>query len=753
MSKVINLSDCFPIGRHGKRGPLPKQKLFLDEALASKYKFIRYSGGVGSGKTMIGCITLLHMAVLKRGDYLIGRQFMPELRSTTYKTFHDICPPELIVEKRVADAETIIRTVDGGTSTILFRGLEEPDKLRSLNLNAFYIDEAAQVSEAAFMLLQGRLRGAHFRKGIITQNPGGHDWAWRWFVKQDMITSDTVKRQFLNIRAPSTENIHLPDGYVDTMLASWSKERIEREIMGSDDTFEGMVYTEFDRSLHVVKPFRIPDDWTRRVGVDHGFRNPSAWVYGAMDGDGNMYIYREYYEKEKLIQDICKENIKLIGGEKIEQVRIDPSVKATRGATGKSDYDIYLENLPNGFPLLMAQNDVTAGIDRVKSYLKPDKNGKPRVYIFETCTHLIDEILQYRWEEQLVSRQGKVNEKEKPVKNNDHACFTGDTLVVTSKGLKRIDSILPGDKVLTRLGYHRVLASGITGQEVVTEYTLSNGKTLTCTDTHPIFDIYGGILPIGEAAKTVLMEGPWQSKWNLTELFLEKLAITIDLTAHTVKKAQNLYTEKFGSLLTDLYQKVTMCTIRTEMSTITTLPTLSWSTGVSTFPNTAKNLVPIVTPRRLKKTSLELGRWQQLGINPTTEGPCIQYTQNKAPRKYSQKQTKLLNFATFVRKSIKRINTWLTGQDSVVTIVKQRTVGTSNVYNLTVDIVPEFVLGAGIVVHNCDAWRYLMMTAPDITAPIAKDPAAHIKYGTIERALYEEIQEFKTPPRRDPFGE
>lgn len=430
--KILDLNNCFPMGRDGKRSPLPKQRQFLDASLGNKYKYIRYSGGVGSGKTMIGCITILHMAVLKRGDYLVGRQFMPELKSTTYKTMHEIIPPELIVEKRVADMETVIRTVDGGTSTILFRGLEEPDKLRSLNLNAFYIDEAAQTSETAFMLLQGRLRGAHWRKGIITQNPGGHDHLWRWFVKQDHISSEDVKKLFLNIRAPSTENVHLPDGYVDTMLASWSKERIEREIMGSDDTFEGMVYTEFDRSVNVVKPFRLPDTFTRRVGIDHGFRNAAAWIYGALDHDGNMWVYREYYEKEKLIENICKDNIKLIGPEKIEQARIDPSVKATRGATGRSDFDVYLEHLPNGFPLLMAQNDVTSGIDRVKSYMRPDKFGKPRLYIFESCVNLIDEILQYRWEEQLSSRQGKVNEKEKPVKNHDHAVDALRYLMMTA---------------------------------------------------------------------------------------------------------------------------------------------------------------------------------------------------------------------------------------------------------------------------------------------------------------------------------
>ena len=429
--KTLNLRDCFPVGRDGKRNPLPKQKLFLDEALGTRYKYIRYSGGIGSGKTMIGCITILHMAVLKRGDYLIARQFMPELKSTTWRQFHEICPPELIVEKRIADMETVIRTVDGGTSTIMFRGLEDPDKLRSLNLNVFLIDEAAQTTEEAFMLLQGRLRGQHWRKGMIVQNPGGRDWCYRWFVGQKHINDPEVRKLFLNIRAPSTENIHLPDGYVDTMIASWSHDRIEREIMGSDDAFTGMIYEEFDRSCHVIKPFRIPDDWVRRIGADAGYRMPAAWIYGAVSPDGDLYIYREYYKKEKLVEEICKENLALIGTERIEQMRLDPAAKQTKGAIGKSEWDVYAEYLPGHFPLLAAQNAVKPGIDRVKSFLKKDKRGKPRLYIFDTCENLLDELVQYKWKEQLPGQVGKVNEKEEPIKNNDHALDAMRYLVMT----------------------------------------------------------------------------------------------------------------------------------------------------------------------------------------------------------------------------------------------------------------------------------------------------------------------------------
>ncbi len=440
-------------GVERRRGPLPKQLTFLNSAIdTAKYapKYIRYVGGIGSGKTLIGCITILCMAIQAPGDYLIARQFMPELKVTTYKQFKEICPPELIIDDRIADMEIHIRTAAGKRSIIYFKGLDDWDKLRSMNLNAFYIDEANQVAEAAFELLQGRLRGKYWRKGLITQNSGGHDWSWRWFVKKDMIKNEALKPLFVNIIAPSTENIHLPDGYVETMLGTWSEDRIQREIYANEDSFEGQVYHEFRQDIHVIRPFAIPDSWTRVIGVDHGYRNPAAWIWGAVDHDGNVFIYREFYQREWDIEEICKGKKILATGrrdpekkgvvdlmktgpnrwETIDQALIDPATKAMRGKTSvgskgqkiESEYDEYRDNLPDWLNLTTANNEKATGIDRVKQYLKVNpKTGKPSLFIFSTCPELIEEMVNYRWAELPITQQGKKNEKEEPVKYKDHA--------------------------------------------------------------------------------------------------------------------------------------------------------------------------------------------------------------------------------------------------------------------------------------------------------------------------------------------
>ena len=419
---VVNLNDCFPVASDGSRGPLPKQGLFLRKVLDPQGpSYVMFSGGVGNGKTLVGCIAILSMAVQKSGDYLVCRQFSPELSITTRKQFLEVVPKELIKEYRIADGIVRIKAADGGISNVIFRPAEEPEKFRSLNLNAAYIDESSQVSEECFDLLISRLRGKAFRKILLTTNPNGHTWQYRRFVANQG-QSPTARARYFQVSASSIENRHLPDGYVAAMLENYSKERAEREIYGSWDAFQGMIYNEFDRSLHVVKPFAIPSHWTRVMGRDHGYRNPSAAVWGAIDPDDNIYIYREYYQRERLIKEICDDLVVANKGEKLEGDYVDPSISATRGQTGLSDWDEYLEHLPRTWPMVAAQNDVALGIDRVKNFLKADpRTQRPRLYIFDTCEALLEEITQYRWKERPMGQSDTSAEKEEPVKVNDHA--------------------------------------------------------------------------------------------------------------------------------------------------------------------------------------------------------------------------------------------------------------------------------------------------------------------------------------------
>lgn len=401
----------------------PTKECYWDLTIPSTGNYVA-EGSIhhNSGKSVTLIISIILQAVIYGGEYLIARAFNPELKRTVWKQFLDLCPKDLIHDIKIADMEVHIKSATGKPACVYFVGMDSPDKIDSMNLSGFAIDEASHVAGEAFLKLQGRLRNPlGLRKGIIVGNPRGKNWAYRKFVSKVEVAPGS-RHKYHMIVAPSTENIHLPDGYVQNMLDSYSAERVKRDVYGSFDSFEGQIFTEWDRSVHIVKPFAIPDKWTRLVGADHGFTNPAAFVWGAVDHDDNIYIYKEFYQSGLVIKDICKEIIKINGKDKIDAIYIDPSTRGTRGQTGVSDFATYTENLPKKWALIPARNDVHPGIDRVKTYLKiQPKSGKPRLVIFDTCPNLIEEITQYQWDELGPGLQGRVNEKEQPKKYNDHS--------------------------------------------------------------------------------------------------------------------------------------------------------------------------------------------------------------------------------------------------------------------------------------------------------------------------------------------
>lgn len=750
-TKVINLNDLFPESEPGvERGPLPKQQQFMESVINNKdHKYVLYAGGVGSGKTAIGCITTITLAVMFPGDYLVCRLFNPELKLTTYRTLLEMCPKDLIVEHRVADQILIIKSAGGKTSSIIFRGLEDYDKHRSLNLNAAYIDESSQVSEEAFTLLQTRLRGKHVRKIYMTTNPNGHSWLWRYFVKPGTWAPEVAKN-FKCISAPSTENKHLPSGYVDSMLATWTEDRIKREVMGSWDSFSGQVYSEFDRSVHVIKPFKIPSGWTRVMGGDHGYVAPAAFVWGAIDYDGNVYIYREFYEREWLIKEICHGKdgkpgiVKLSGGEKIDGCYIDPSTRSRRGQEGISDWDHYITYLPKTFPLLTANNDVTAGIDKVKTYLKPGvRTGKPKIYIFDTCHNLLDEITEYHWEELPAGMEGRANAKERPRKYKDHACFVAGTLVETLEGPKPIEQVTTADRVLTSLGFKPVKASGLVGIKPVYDYGV-----FTSTDDHPVLLASGKKLAVKDLTPLDTFYTLEECKYYLTESYLEKLVITTERMAQSVVRELSLCIEKFGSFITDLFPKVTSYTTRTTTPITTTSPTLNAFLSLNMLPTMESTRAIGSTQNRVRNTLKISDHLQWSGTKALTVDNGI----GNMLSKWLRKGRHYLKSGLTALSVISPI--WLkeslpTNQSSVTKTVKPpRYVGEEKVYNLSVEGVSEYFAN-GVLVSNCDAFRYLVMSLPEAPDQ-AKTPP---KYMTLEGSLQKELEEKRKPPLKDQWND
>lgn len=225
----------------------------------------------------------------------------------------------------------------------------------------------------------------------------GHSWVKERFIdigepnKVHIVTLETGETTTI-IFIPSLvqDNLFLlqtDPNYVKRLDALPEKERKALKY-GDWDIFDGQFFTEFNRNIHVCKPFPIPKEWriyrTRDYGLDM-----CAVLWIAMDYRQNIYIFKEFYESGLIVSEAGRKINELT----TENIVIDyapPDLWNKNRDTGKSTADIFAES--NQY-LTKADNNRITGWLAVHEWLKiiEDEQGQKtsRLHIFSNCLNLI----------------------------------------------------------------------------------------------------------------------------------------------------------------------------------------------------------------------------------------------------------------------------------------------------------------------------------------------------------------------------
>ena len=136
-------------------------------------------------------------------------------------------------------------------SRILFRAVEEFERLRGSNLAWFGLDELTYTSEEAWLRLEGRLRDPKASRlcGFAVWTPKGYDWVYERFVANRVHGYDAIA-------ARPFENLHLlasvPD-YYERLKSSYDPHFYEQEVLGEyRHLHAGRVYYGFDREQNTT---------------------------------------------------------------------------------------------------------------------------------------------------------------------------------------------------------------------------------------------------------------------------------------------------------------------------------------------------------------------------------------------------------------------------------------------------------------------------------------------------------------------
>ena len=364
-------------------------------------QFPAYIAAVGCGKStsLIGK-ALFHSNESPNNLGVIVRKNFTDLRDSTLKDY------ELYTGRKVKENNKEDTLPNG--SVIMFRHGDELPTLKNINLGWFAIEQAEEFpDDTTWQFLKMRLRRqVKFRTGFMIGNTNGHNWIWK--LLKDRGAPENHK--LIEATTYDFKDI-LPPDYLKN-LETLPKKLFARYVLNSWEEAEGLVYDEFQESRDVIEPFDIPDTWEKGFGLDHGFRNPTAVLWYAIDHDGNIFFYDEHYRAEMPISDHAV-NIKSRG---LTDGIADPSIFSMTQQKAGQVYSIADEYRDFGINLRSAfRSKEEASIARVNEFLKAGK-----VKFFKNCVETIREIQNWKWKNM---RPGvNENKPEEPEDKDNHAC-------------------------------------------------------------------------------------------------------------------------------------------------------------------------------------------------------------------------------------------------------------------------------------------------------------------------------------------
>ena len=379
-------------------------------------------GGLRSGKTTAMIVEFLWAALGIHPflDYpnpplklrLCAVDF-PTIKQQLLPTIYDWAPRQAI-KKFWAD-DRILEFVNG--SFIDFRSYDQDiSKFQGVERHLIGMDEmpTEEIYKASYMrTVSASING----KIIIAATPlVGQNWFWLY---DQLYNNPEAKPPFVEYWHISTyDNPHLSREALEAVI----KDPIMREVadaalQGHFITKSGLVYPQYDESVHVIKPIEhIPDDWVVAISIDPHDRNPHAVIFAGLTKDNYWVVFDELLFKGTL-DEFGKAMQAKLGNRFPPDIAVIDTFGKVEQSTSQTSVEKYLSQKFHIY-FFPASKDVMSGILKVQSYLAP-ADSLPKLYITENCYTLRKSFRNYIWDEWSSRRQDKWDPKEKPVKRGD----------------------------------------------------------------------------------------------------------------------------------------------------------------------------------------------------------------------------------------------------------------------------------------------------------------------------------------------
>jgi len=172
----------------------------------------------------------------------------------------------------------------------------------------------------------------------------------------------------------------------------------------------GLVYSTFQRKVHLKSRFHVPLNWIVDIGIDIHPREKQAVLFCATNPRGERYIVNEIWDNgdgtwigEQIIRCITQ------NAYRVGRIIIDPLSKSD----GNNESTVFekVQNVlfQHGYALETASKDKSSGIMEIKNHLV-GPNKEPSLFVFDDLVRFLMEIEGYMWDK----------DTQKPMDKDDH---------------------------------------------------------------------------------------------------------------------------------------------------------------------------------------------------------------------------------------------------------------------------------------------------------------------------------------------
>lgn len=292
-----------------------------------EHKFYFLVGGYGSSKSYHVAVKLIKKLLQEKRKALVIREVFDTIRDSCFDLLEEVANA-MGVEEYLTFTTSPMQVRFKNGSRIIFKGMDKPAKLKSLNgVSVVWIEECSEVKYEGFKEILGRLRHPTLSNHIIlSTNPvSKSNWCYKHFFQDRknnvlILDDEELYRKRIMIvgntyyhHSTVDDNFFVPASYVeqldDLQIHDPDLYRVARKgRFGINGT---LVFPQFEiqpheKVLELMKAVRSP---LEKNGMDFGFvTSYNAALRMLIDHEEKiLYIYKEYYSRNKTDPEIAED--------------------------------------------------------------------------------------------------------------------------------------------------------------------------------------------------------------------------------------------------------------------------------------------------------------------------------------------------------------------------------------------------------------------------------------------------------------